>query len=111
MDGHRGRPCLRVKLTTTGTRGSLCIRGLEGGVCERVRQSVEQGDEFRSLRSGLIVVTNGLDEGEPVWARFFSCRQCPTKRAGIFGSARFVRRPLALRPWTFFPDPSFLLPT
>ena len=35
-------------------RGSLCVRGLEGEVCERLRGGLEQGDEPRSLRPRLI---------------------------------------------------------
>ena len=34
--------------------GSLCVRGREGEVCERLRGGVDQGDEPRSLRSCLI---------------------------------------------------------
>src|SRR5208283_6047888 len=50
MDRHPRRSCLRFELPAPGNRGSLCMRRLEGGVCEGLRGCVEQGDEPRSLR-------------------------------------------------------------
>ena len=37
-----------------GPRGGLCVRGLEGEVCERLRGGVDQGDEPGPLRPRLI---------------------------------------------------------
>src|SRR3974377_1875632 len=54
MDRHACRPDLRFALAAAGARGSLCLRGLEGEVCERLRGCLEQGDEPRSLRPCLI---------------------------------------------------------
>ena len=53
VDGHGRRSCLRFQLPAPRHRGSLCVRRLEGGVCEGLRGCVEQGDEPRSLRPGL----------------------------------------------------------
>jgi catalase-peroxidase len=39
------RPDLRFALPTPGPRRSLCVRGLDGEVCERLRVCMEQGDE------------------------------------------------------------------
>ena len=54
VDRHARRPDLRVALPAPRAGGSLCMRGLEGKVCERLRQGMDQGDERRSLRSRLI---------------------------------------------------------
>ena len=43
--GTRRRSRLRFELPAPGTRGSLCVQRLEGGVCEGLRGCVEQGDE------------------------------------------------------------------
>src|SRR5271156_7075094 len=50
MDRHSRRPSLRFALTASGNRGGLCMRRLEGAVCEGLRGCVEQGDEPGSLR-------------------------------------------------------------
>ena len=44
---------LRFELPAPGHRGSLCVRGLEGEVCEGLRGGVDQSDESRSLRPRL----------------------------------------------------------
>ena len=54
VDRHPCRPDLRFALAAPGPRGSLCVRGLEGEVRERLRGGVDQGDEPRSLRPCLI---------------------------------------------------------
>ena len=54
MDRHACRPDLRFALAAARPRGSLCVRGLEGEVCERLRGGVDQGDGRRSLRPRLI---------------------------------------------------------
>ena len=48
--GTTRRPDLRFALAAARACGSLCVRGLEGEVCERLRGGVDQGDERRSLR-------------------------------------------------------------
>src|SRR5271170_3423069 len=45
VDRHPCRPDLRIELAAARPRGSLCVRGLEGEVCERLRRGVDQGDE------------------------------------------------------------------
>ena len=45
VDRHACRPDLRFELRAARPRGSLCVRRLEGEVCERLRGCVEQGDE------------------------------------------------------------------
>jgi catalase-peroxidase len=50
VDRHAGRPDLRFELRAARPRGSLCVRGLPGEVCERLRGGVGQSDEPRSLR-------------------------------------------------------------
>src|SRR5579872_4555644 len=42
---------LRFALATARPGGSLCVRGREGEVCERLRIRVEQSNERRSVRS------------------------------------------------------------
>ena len=49
-----GRPCLRFERPAPGHRGILCLQRLEGGFREGLRGGVEQGDEPRSLRPGLM---------------------------------------------------------
>src|SRR5262249_325422 len=51
---HARRLDLRFALPAAGPRGSLCVRGLEGEVCEGLRGGVDQGDEPRPLRPRLI---------------------------------------------------------
>src|ERR1700675_828301 len=53
VDRHPCRPDLRFALATACPRGSLCVHGLEGEVCERFRGGVDQGDGPRSLRRRL----------------------------------------------------------
>src|SRR5208282_3286783 len=43
-------PDFRIKLAAARARGSLCVRGLEGEVCERLRGGLEQGDGSGSVR-------------------------------------------------------------
>src|SRR5579862_4881320 len=59
MDRHPCRPHLRLELPAPGSSGSLCMRRLEGGVCEGLRGSVEQGHEPRSLRLSLSMAEKG----------------------------------------------------
>ena len=54
VDRHPCRPDLRLALPAPGPRGSLCVRGLEGEVRERLRGGVDQGDEPGPLRPRLI---------------------------------------------------------
>src|SRR5262249_45664075 len=54
VDRHARRLDLRFALPAAGPRGSLCVRGLEGEVCEGLRGGVDQGDEPRPLRPRLI---------------------------------------------------------
>src|SRR5208283_810483 len=54
MDWHACRSDLRFALATARSFGSLCMRGLEGEVCERLCGGVDQGDGRRSLRPRLI---------------------------------------------------------
>jgi hypothetical protein len=63
VDRHACRPDLRFALSAPGPRGSLCVRGLEGEVCERLRGGVDQGDERRSLRPCLISAERSSFEG------------------------------------------------
>ena len=48
--GTRVRPDLRFALAAARACGSLCLRGLEGEVCERLRGGLDQGDERRPFR-------------------------------------------------------------
>ena len=45
VDRHPCRPDLRFALAAARARGSLCLRGREGEVRERLRGGVDQGDE------------------------------------------------------------------
>jgi len=55
VDRHACRPDLRLALAAARIRGSLCVYGLEGEVCEGLRGGVDEGHERGSLRrSGLI---------------------------------------------------------
>ena len=53
VDRHPCRPDLRFALPAARPRGSLCVRGFEGEVRERLRGGVDQSDEPRSLRPRL----------------------------------------------------------
>src|SRR6266436_3796585 len=53
VDRHPCRPDLRFALATACPRGSLCVHGLQGEICERFRGRVDQGDGPRSLRRRL----------------------------------------------------------
>ena len=53
VDRHACRPDLRFALSAARPRGSLCVRGLQGEVRERLRGGVDQSDEPRSLRPQL----------------------------------------------------------
>jgi hypothetical protein len=59
--GHRHpcRPDLRVALAAARPPGSLCVRRLEGEVCERLRPDMNQGRGPRSVGSRLICVEFG----------------------------------------------------
>ncbi len=59
VDRHTCRPDLRFELRAARPRGSLCVRGFQGEVCERLRGGVDQSDEPRSLRPRL----SALEEG------------------------------------------------
>src|SRR5271169_4800188 len=59
MDRHACRPDLRFALAAARPRGSLCVHGLQGEVCERFRGGVDQGDGPRSLRHGLSSAEKG----------------------------------------------------
>ncbi len=50
VDRHPCRPDLRLALAAAGAGGSLCVRGFEGEICERLRGGVDQGDEPGPLR-------------------------------------------------------------
>ena len=50
VDRHPRRPDLRLALAAARYRRSLCVRGLEGEVRERLRRGVGQGDGPRPLR-------------------------------------------------------------
>src|ERR1700756_3587274 len=50
VDRQPCRPDLRFALPAASPGGGLCVRRLEGEVCERLRGGVDQSDEQRSLR-------------------------------------------------------------
>ena len=50
-------------------RGSLCMRGLEGEVCERLRGGLEQGDEPGSVRPRLRLGGKSVKDRARVWRR------------------------------------------
>src|SRR5208337_792673 len=54
VDQHARRSDLRLALAAARAGGSLCVRGREGEVCERLRGGMDQGDGPRSLRPRLI---------------------------------------------------------
>src|SRR5262249_37934884 len=54
VDRHACRSDFRFALAITGVRGSLCMRGREGKVRERLHRGLDQSDEPRSLRDRLI---------------------------------------------------------
>src|SRR5260370_12039222 len=70
VDRHPCRPDLRFALAAARPRGSLCVRGLEGEVRERLRGSMDQGDEPRSLRPRLISAEKSSRTSGGKWAAF-----------------------------------------
>src|SRR5690242_2370834 len=60
VDRHPRRPDLWFALAAARTGGSVCVRGLEAEVCERLRGGVVQSDEPRSLRRSCIAFTSSL---------------------------------------------------
>src|ERR1700730_14308014 len=54
MDRHPCRSDLRFAFAASRPCGGLCVRGLEGEVCEGLRRGVGQGDEPGPLRARLI---------------------------------------------------------
>src|SRR5262245_43998572 len=60
VDRHACRPDLRVALAAPRIRGSLCLRRFQGEVRERLRRSLEQGHERRSIRPRLISRRKGF---------------------------------------------------
>src|SRR5258705_9958004 len=57
VDRHACRSHLRLELPAARPRGSLCVRGLEGEVCEGLRGGMDQGDESGPLRCRLNLAT------------------------------------------------------
>ncbi len=88
VDRHACRPDLRFALAAAGPGGSLCVRGLEGEVCERLRGGVDQGDEPGPLRPRLISAEGfrGLPERSRDRSKAEGRRAAPVSTTGLGGT-------------------------
>src|SRR4051794_1822804 len=92
MDWHPSRSDLRFAFAVARLGGSLCVRGFAGQVREGLRCGLDQGDESRSPRPGLISAERRLvgAEAELLPGASSSLGSVDIYRAAIKAAARLM---------------------